>query len=120
MGDLSLKKKKKRKANKTGFPAIENKSDTDSRPSSRLEQSTATTIKVIEQPKRPETPTSAPPPTKRSKLYEDIDENIDCLGLLPPQENTEEMMEISEEQETSKSSKKPKKRGIHLFKKNYL
>ena len=99
---------------------LENKSDTDSRPSSRLEQSTVTTIKVIEQPKRPETPTSAPPPTKRSKLYEDIDENIDCLGLLPPQENTEEMMEIVEEQETSKSSKKPKKRGIHLFKKNYL
>ena len=77
---------------------LENKSDTDSRPSSRLEQSTVTSIKVIEQPKRPETPTSeAPPPTKRSKLYEDIDENIDCLGLLPPQENTEEVMEIVEE-----------------------
>ena len=23
------------------------------------------------------------PPIKRSKLYEDVDENIDCLALLP-------------------------------------
>ena len=100
---------------------LENKSDTDSRPNSRLEQNVsiaaANPVKVVELTKRPETPTNVPPPTKRSRLYEDIDENIDCLALLPPQENTEEM-EIVEEKSTS--SKRSKKRGIHLFKKNYL
>ena len=139
------KKKKKRRANKTGFPAIkkkkkvsevqkiqkksgtkilkklnlqpsrasprilETKSDSDSRPNSRLDQTKIET-------KRPETPTIvAPPVAKRSKLYEDIDENVDCLALLPPDENTE--MEIIEEKS---SQKRPKKRGINLFKKNYL
>ena len=68
------------------------------------------------EPKRPETPTLAPPVAKRSKLYEDIDENIDCLALLPPDENTE--LEILEEKSTTQ--KRPKKRGINLFKKNYL
>merc|ERR1712083_918632 len=68
-----------------------------------------------------------PPPIKRSKLYEDVDENIDCLALLPTND-----MEIEDDSggisshndipnQASNSSKSTRKRkGIHLEKKNYL
>ena len=140
------KKKKKRRANKTGFPALKKKkrpavnvediekkndspskrarkakkternkkvhlplrvsariiaeqkvqSDTDSRPNSRMEL-TATNTSQKKQNSSSEEALSVltdigPPPIKRSKLYEDVDENIDCLALLPTND-----MEIDDE-----------------------
>ena len=174
------KKKKKRRANKTGFPTIKKKkkpvpkeetceemakvspskrarkakkternkkahlplrvsnriiaeqksqSDTDSRPESRLELTSSTTSSQKRQnPEDSNADSSialeAGPPIKRSKLYEDVDENIDCLALLPTNdmEMEDEGITSSHEDVTPNSSKgsRKKKLGIHLEKKNYL
>ena len=123
-------------------------SDSDSRPSSRLSLGENANAKMRpESPlvattsinseksaqKRPKSPTisaetsvSAIIPPKRSKLYEDVDENIDCLAVLPASGMesgpcSEATSEVDEKTSNEKSSgNRKRKRGSQLFKKNYL
>ena len=68
--------------------------------------------------KRPSTEETTDIPIKRSKLYEDVDENVDCLALLPLNDMEDDCITTSEESQPN--SKQPrKKKGIHC-KKNYL
>merc|ERR1712083_841215 len=69
------------------IPDQKSQSDTDSRPNSRLESYSSTTVtsnqkEQISGLSNKESEENRPP-IKRSKLYEDVDENIDCLALLP-------------------------------------
>ena len=72
------------------------------------------------------TSVSAIIPPKRSKLYEDVDENIDCLAVLPASGMesgpcSEATSEVDEKTSNEKSSgNRKRKRGSQLFKKNYL
>ncbi len=168
-----VRKKKKRKANKTGFPVVKKKkkattpedqplsaapliakkqikpskrkasptkkvaqplrasaripiladkgqSDNDSsRPSSRISEFSGCNPSL----KRPEsTEPLQVPAIKRSKLYEDVDENIDCLATLPLNDMDEDEMEALDEvsAEPDQKNNKRKRKGIHLFKRNYL
>ena len=110
-------------------------SDSDSRPSSRNENIKRSNCPIAEEQEQSpvlplkrsncsinEEPEQSPIlPSKRSKLYDDVDESIDCMAVLPLNGMTEEDSTLSQtDQYAPQNTGKKRRKGLHLEKKNYL